>query len=134
MAWRTLAFWLAALTLGALAWRRSQWPGVLALASALVLWLLLNYTRMMWVLRRAARQPMGWVPSAVMFNARLQAGWPLWRVIAFTGSLGQALESANAEEDVFCWSDDGGSAVACHFVRGRLAHWRMTRPAQLGKA
>ena len=77
---------LAAVLLGALAWRTGGWAGLALLGSGLLLWLLLNYTRIMTIMKRAADRPVGYVGSAVMLNARLKQGMPLLDVLALTGA------------------------------------------------
>ena len=49
------------------------WPGVAIASGLLVMWLLLHFTRLMQVLKRAANRPIGYVDSAVMLNAKLRA-------------------------------------------------------------
>jgi hypothetical protein len=58
----------------ALAYRWYGWPGVVAAATGLVLWMLLHFNRVMAILKRAADRPMGYVDSAVMLNAKLRPG------------------------------------------------------------
>lgn len=64
------------------AWRTGGWAGLALLGSGLLLWLLLNYTRIMTIMKRAADRPVGYVGSAVMLNARLKQGMPLLDVLA----------------------------------------------------
>ena len=105
------------------------WMGVAAAAGFLVMWLLLHFTRLMAVLRKAADSPIGHVGSAVMLNARLRAGVTLMHVIAMTRALG-ALQSREGEQpEVYRWSDAGGSHVTCEFLHGRLARWTLVRPS-----
>ena len=63
------------------------WPGVAAVAGGLVMWALLHFTRLMNVMRKAAKRPIGYVGSAVMLNARLKSGVNLMHVMAMTQSL-----------------------------------------------
>ena len=63
--------------------------GLALLGSGLLLWLLLNYTRIMTIMKRAADRPVGYVGSAVMLNARLKQGMPLLDVLALTRALGE---------------------------------------------
>jgi hypothetical protein len=105
------------------------WMGVAAAAGFVVMWLLLHFTRLMTVLKRAADSPIGHVGSAVMLNARLRAGVTLMHVIAMTRALG-ALQSREGEQpEVYRWSDAGGSHVTCEFLHGRLARWTLVRPS-----
>lgn len=101
------------------------WPGALLGITVIVFWLLLQFSRVMRVMRNAGRSPVGRVPSAVMFNARLQKGMRLIDVLQLTRSLG---ERVSETPEVWRWTDAGGAAVALSFARGRLAHWALSRP------
>jgi hypothetical protein len=57
-----------------------------------MMWVLLHYTRLLTILKRAADRPIGFVASAVMLNAKLRKGMTLMHVIAMTRSLGCAAE------------------------------------------
>ncbi len=130
MIWKKLLTLLAAVALGAGAWRAGGWAGLGLLASALVLWLLLYYTRLMSVLQKAAQRPIGYVGSAVMLNAKLRPRVNLMHVVALTRSLGERLSAADAQPEVFRWRDGGGSQVTCTFQDGRLTHWQLDRPPE----
>ena len=56
------------------AWQQYQWAGVAVASGAVVMWILLHFTRMVTVLSRAANRPVGHVDSAVMLNAKLKKG------------------------------------------------------------
>ncbi|CAN5539023.1 hypothetical protein BH10PSE16_BH10PSE16_30060 [soil metagenome] len=114
----------------ALAYRLYGWPGVAVLATALVMWVLLHFTRMMAVLKRAANRPIGYVGSAVMLNAKLKPGMTLMHVIAMTRALGQLQSDKDAQPEVFRWTDGTDSHVTCTFVGGKLAHHALFRPAE----
>ena len=116
----------------ALAYRQYGWLGVAAVATALVMWLLLHFTRMMAVLRRAASRPIGYVGSAVMLNAKLKPGVTLMHVIAMTRALGQLQSEKDAQPEVFRWTDAAQSHVTCTFVGGKLAHHVLFRPLDGG--
>jgi hypothetical protein len=116
-----------ALTVGA--WRAYQWPGVALVATGLVMWILLHFTRILTVLKRATDRPVGSVASAVMLNAKLRKGVNLMHVIAMTRSLGQLQSEKDAQPEVFRWSDAGQSHVTCTFVAGKLSEWVLERPA-----
>ena len=119
---------LAAVLLGALAWRTGGWAGLALLGSGLLLWLLLNYTRIMTIMKRAADRPIGYVGSAVMLNAKLEPRMPLLNVIALTRSLGERLSAEGAEPEVYRWRDPGDSHVTTEFEGGRLLRWQLQRP------
>ncbi len=130
MTWQRILTLLAAIALGAGAWRAGGWAGLALLASGLLLWFLLYYTRLITIMKRAADRPIGYVGSAVMLNARLKAGLPLLSVVALTRSLGQRLSPEGAEPEVYRWRDPGESQVTTEFEGGRLARWRLERPAE----
>ena len=110
------------------AWHQYQWQGVAIATGAVVMWVLLHFTRMVTVLSRAGNRPVGHVGSAVMMNAKLKKGVNLMHVIAMTKSLGQRLSEENAQPEVFKWTDAGESFVTCTFKDGKLTEWTMTRP------
>ena len=110
------------------AWQQYQWAGVAVASGAVVMWILLHFTRMVTVLSRAANRPVGHVGSAVMLNAKLKKGVNLMHVIAMTKSLGERLSAENAQPEVFKWTDEGASFVTCTFKDGKLTQWAMTRP------
>jgi len=116
----------------ALAYRLYGWSGVAAIATGLVMWMLLHFTRMMTVLKRAANRPIGYVGSAVMLNAKLKSGVTLMHVIAMTRALGQRQSEKDAQPEVFRWTDGTHSHVTCTFVGGKLAHHELVRPAENG--
>ncbi len=65
-----------------------RWP-----AAAVVMYLLLHFTRLMHVLKSAADRPVGYVGSAVMLNAKLKPGVNLLHVMALTESLGERVSA-----------------------------------------
>jgi len=105
------------------------WAGVAVSTGGLVMWLLLHFTRMVQALHRTANQPVGYVPSAVMLNARLKPGMTLLHVIAMTRSLGALQSAQDAQPEVFRWTDGSDSHVTCTFVGGKLASHELWRPA-----
>lgn len=128
MNWQKVFVLVAGVVLVAAAWRAYGWAGVAVAAGGVVMWMLLHFTRLMHVLKQAADRPVGYVASAVMLNAKLQAGMPLLKVIALTRALGEQRSAPEAQPEVFRWSDTGGSQVTCEFVNGRLAAWSLERP------
>jgi hypothetical protein len=115
------------------AWRAYGWGGVALAAGGVLMWVLLHFTRVMTVLKRAANRPVGWVGSAVMLNARLKPGQTLLHVIALTRALGERLSPEDTQPEVYCWTDNGGSSVTATFVQGRLTQWEMRRPPDDGE-
>ena len=121
---------LGVVALMAAAWFQYQWPGVAMAGGAVVMWMLLHFTRMVTVLSRAANRPVGHVASAVMLNAKLKKGHALMHVIALTRALGQRLSQPDAQPEVFRWTDEGQSHVTFHFADGKLVKWALLRPTE----
>ena len=111
-----------------MAYRYYGWGGVAMAASVLVMWVLLHFTRMMQVLKRAAARPIGYVDSAVMLNAKLKPKASLMHVVAMTRALGELRSLKGVQPEVFRWTDGSNSYVDCTFVSGRLADHSLTRP------
>ena len=97
MTWQRILTFMAAIALGAMAWRAGGGAGLALLFSGLLLWFLLYYTRIMTIMKRAADRPVGYVGSAVMLNARLKQGMPLLDVLALTRALGERQSPPEAE-------------------------------------
>jgi hypothetical protein len=104
------------------------WPGVVVVVSVLVMWMLLHFTRMMQVLKRATGRPVGYVDSAVMLNAKLKPKASLLHVIAMTRALGELRSPKDTQPEVFRWTDGADSYVDCTFSNGKLASHSLTRP------
>lgn len=101
------------------------WPGVALAITVVVFWMLLQFSRVMRVLRQAGTAPVGHVASAVMLQARLAAGMRMVDVLPLTRSLGQRVSDT---PEVWRWADDSGAAVELEFSpRGRLARWALRR-------
>ena len=83
--WIGMALGLAALLVGGWAW---GWKGVILGLSVLMFGLLLQFTQLMRVMRRANESPLGHVDSAVMLQARLKPGMKLLDLLKLTHSLG----------------------------------------------
>lgn len=112
-------------------WRGYGWPGVAFAFSAIVFWLVLQFSRTLRAMRSAGEAPVGSVDSAVMLNAKLRPRMLMLDVIKLTRSLGQR-ESENPE--VWAWRDAGGACVSATFVGGRVTQWRLHRPADAADA
>ena len=104
------------------------WPGVAVATGALVMWMLLHFTRMVQVLTRAGNRPVGYVDSAVMLNAKLKPGMTLLHVVAMTRALGAVQSAKNVQPEVYRWSDASQSFVTCEFLGGKLKSWALQRP------
>jgi hypothetical protein len=128
MDWRKIIVPLGALALLYVGWNSGGWPGLAFAAGGIVMFVLMHFSRLMGVLNRAAKNPKGYVGSAVMLNAKLKKGVNLLHVMAMTRSIGEPLSPEGVDPELFRWTDDGGSSVTCEFVRGRLAKWTLDRP------
>ncbi len=130
MKFQSILLWSGIAALLVLAQSQFGWPGLAFAGAGLMMWLLLHFTRLMSVMKRAANRPVGHVDSAVMLNAKLQPGRPLLHVIAMTRALGERLSAEGEQPEVYRWRDESGSSVRCEFEGGKLARWRLDRPAQ----
>jgi hypothetical protein len=115
----------------ALAYRSYGWPGVAVAVTVLVMWVLLHFTRLLQILKRAANRPVGYVDSAVMLNAKLRKGVSLMHVVAMTRSLGELQSAKDVQPEQFRWSVGSQSHGTCEFVGGKLRQWVLFRPAVL---
>ena len=120
---------LGGVALVALGYHYGGWGGVAITAGALVMWVLLHFTRLMRVLQRAAQRPVGYVDSAVMLNAKLKRGMTLMHVIAMTRALGQLRSEKDLQPEIYRWTDGTQSHVTCELVGGKLKSWTLERPA-----
>lgn len=120
---------LCLVLLGA-AWRSYGWQGVVVVSGGLVMWLLLHYTRLITILKKAANRPIGFVGSAVMLNAKLKPGVTLMHVVAMTHSLGALQSPKDEQPELFRWTDESDSHVTCEFRGGKLVRWTLFRPSQ----
>lgn len=119
------AWMLAVAAIGA-GYASYGWPGVALAGTVIVFWLLLDFSRAMRAMRRAATAPKGSVPSAVMLSTRLRPGMTMTDVLALTGSLGEP--ASGSAEERYRWTDAGGSAVVVTFAGGRLQSFSLQRP------
>lgn len=122
---------VAAVGLSAWAWQTWGWLGVAMVVTGGVMWVLLYFTRLVHIMKRAAERPIGYVDSAVMLNAKLKPGVSLMHVVAMTRALGQLETEKDAQPEVFSWKDASQSVVRCTFVSGKLATWTLDRPESL---
>jgi hypothetical protein len=119
--------WVLAAVLAVASFGAYGWQGLALAVSVIVFWLLLQFNRAMRVMKNAAQSPVGEIPNAVMFNARLESGLTMLQIVTRTKSLGRKVEGS---EDDWAWHDAGGSSVTLHFERGRLKRWQLERPAE----
>lgn len=127
--------WISALlilTATGVAWRLWGGVAVATVAGALLMWLLLHYTRLMKVMQRAAHHPVGSVDSAVMLHAKLSKGMSLLHVTALTRSLGQPEDphaaGPRSGSETFVWTDASEASVRIEFRHGKAQSWELTRP------
>ena len=106
------------------------WKGVAAVGGGILMWLLLHFTRLMTVMRRASQRPIGYVGSAVMLNAKLKPKVNLMHVVAMTRSLGDRRSEEGQDPEIYRWKDGTDSHVTCEFVKGRLVKWTLERPSK----
>ena len=132
MNWQRIFVPVAGVVLVAAAWRAYGWAGIAVAGGGIVMWVLLHFTRLVTILKKAAHRPIGHVASAVMLNAKLRKGATLMHVIAMTRSLGQLQTEKDAQPEVFTWTDTSESVVTCTFVGGKLTEWTLQRP-EVGK-
>ncbi|AEF87364.1 hypothetical protein DelCs14_0323 [Delftia sp. Cs1-4] len=104
------------------------WMGVVAVGGGIMMWLLLHFTRLMSIMRKAADRPMGYVGSAVMLNVKLKPKVSLMHVVAMTRSLGERLSEDGQHPEIYRWTDGTQSHVTCEFMHGRLVKWALVRP------
>jgi hypothetical protein len=112
------------------AYREYSWAGAAMALSLVVTWVLLHFTRLMQVMKRAANRPIGTVASAVMLNAKLQPGKTLLHVVAMTKSLGALQSPKDIQPELYRWTDASQSHVTCEFNGGKLVRWTLFRPQQ----
>jgi hypothetical protein len=128
MNFKSLILWALGAAFVAFSYQKSGWAGVAIVVGMIVMWLLLQFTRMMTVLKRSAKTPIGHVASAVMLNAKLKAGVNLLHVMALTRSMGLLQTEKDAQPEIYRWQDAGGSHVTCTFMDGKLQTWQLVRP------
>lgn len=101
------------------------WPGVALAVSAIVFWLLLQFTRALRAMRLAGQSPVGQVPSVVMVHARLRRGMRLLDIIQLTRSLGEKVAD---DPETWRWSDNTGSTLTVRLRGARCTDWTLLRP------
>jgi hypothetical protein len=122
--------WALAVAAVALGYVQYGWKGVLLALSAVVFWLLMQFTRALRAMRTAGGAPVGHVASAVMLQARLKPRMRLMDVILLTRSLGEKLaDEGPGQPETFRWADDSGASVTLRLVGGRVTDWTFTRQA-----
>jgi len=126
--WIGSALALAALISGGLLY---GWKGVILALTIVVFWLLLQFAKLMRIMRMASDAPVGHIESAVMLNAKLQAGMKLIDLLPLTRSLGRKLSDA---PETYGWIDPGGIQVEVVMNAGKVQSWNLVRPANFSDA
>ena len=101
------------------------WQGVMLALTVVVFWLLLQFSRLMRVMKAASEGPVGHVDSAVMLNAKLRSGMKLVEVLPLTRSLGQKVRE---QPETYGWTDAGGARVELQMEKGTVSSWQLIRP------
>lgn len=118
--------WLLAAMAIAVGYAQWGWPGVVLGITVIVFWMLLQFSRVLRVMRQAAGRPVGTVPSAVMLHSRLGHGMKLLQILPLAGSLGRKVAD---DPETFEWTDAGGDRVVVELVRGRCRSAQLVRAA-----
>ncbi len=116
---------LAALAIG-MGYVQWGWQGAVLGLTLVVFWLLLQFSRVMRVMRMAADAPVGHVANAVMLNSTVSHAMRLLEILPLTRSLGRKLAD---DPETFEWSDAAGDRVVIELVKGRCTQWRLERNA-----
>jgi len=99
--------------------------GIALAVSAMVFWLLLQFSKALRTMRAATQAPVGRVPSAVMLHAKLAKGMRLMALIQFTRSLGEKLGD---DPETYVWRDGSGASVTVQLAGGKVTQWTLARP------
>ena len=126
--------WALAVLAVAVGYAGYGWPGVVLAVTVVVFWLLLQFSRALRVMRRAAARPMGLVDNAVMLHARLKPGLQMLQLLPLAHSLGRRVDEGGpgATHEVFEWADAGGDRVRVELQGGRVSSYRLLRRAAEG--
>jgi phosphatidylglycerophosphate synthase len=111
-------------------WRSYGWHGLVLAATVITFWLLLQFNRVMRVMKNAAGAPVGHVGSAVMLHSRLRKRMTMLQVVQLTRSLGRKLAD---DPETWTWGDAGGATLTLVFAGGRLQDWTLTRREAAGE-
>ena len=120
---------LGGIVLSVIAAKNYGWPGIALVAGAILMCVLMHFTRTTQVMRRAANRPIGYVDSAVMLNGKLKPGVTLLHMMAMTRALGELRTPPDTQPEHYRWTDGGGSWVDAEFQDGKLRQWSLTRPS-----
>ncbi|MDT9001895.1 hypothetical protein RQP53_21640 [Paucibacter sp. APW11] len=102
------------------------WKGVVLALTVIVFWLLLQFSRLMRVMKQAGAAPLGSLKgSALMLHSQLKPGMPLLELLKLSGSLGK-----KTAPDAYTWQDAGGDRLEIRLHKGRVQHWTLTRATE----
>lgn len=108
---------------------RYGWQGLVFAITVVVFWLLLQFSRTMRIMQKAAQAPKGRIDSAVRLHSKLKPGMRLLDILPLAGSLGERAGGEGAEE-LWAWTDDGDARIVLRLRHGRLADWQLQRPQE----
>lgn len=118
---------LLAVIVVTLGYSQYGWQGLLFGITVVVFWLLLQFSRTMRVMQKAAQAPKGRIDSAVRVHSKLKAGMRMLDVLPIAGSLGER-EAGEGAEEHWVWTDEGGVRILLRMRHGRLVDWGLKRP------
>ena len=110
------------------AWQSAGWEGIALALTGFVMWLLMHFTTVLVIMRRARNRPIGYVGSVVMLHTKLKAGMTHLQVVGMTRSLGERLSPAGEDPELFAWRDGNDNRLTATFVGGKLQSWEFKRP------
>lgn len=112
---------VAAIAMGYVQW---GWPGVALAITLIAFWLLLQFNRVVRVMKNAGAAPVGHVNSAVMLHSKLKTGLRLIEILPLTRSLGEKVAD---DPETFVWRDNSGASVRVELSGGRCVKWALER-------
>lgn len=118
-----LGWALAALAI-AMGYVQWGWQGAFLGITMVIFWMLLQFSRVMRVMRQASGAPVGRVPNAVMLHSKVRTGMRLLDILPITRSLGHKLAD---EPETFEWADDAGDRVIIELTQGLVTASRLER-------
>ncbi len=124
---KSIFWWLLAVAILVVAWKQYGVPGLVLALGVLLFWLLLQFTRVMTVMKTAARRPKGYVRDAANLHRRLRLGVKLFDLVRATGGLGVLASAEGVQPEVYHWTDSGGVRLICTFDNGRLVAHELGR-------
>jgi len=100
------------------------WQAVVFGMTLVVTLLVVEILKVLKLMRRVEKAPVGRVENAVMLQARLKPGLSLTDLLKLTGCLGRKLDLPGP---AYAWEDDAGDRVEVTLAKGRLASWQLRR-------